>query len=197
MPAYQMNLGQLGPIVRNTPDGRKQLVYAMWGLPTPVFVQKKAAETRAAKMPAKGEAIDMDKLLRMEPDRGATNVRKLNLPHWKRWFGVEHRFIVPVTSFAEPDPHSQEPNGRVPNAWFAKDETKPLMFFASIHVKQWESVRRVKDGLTRDYLYGFLTTEPNDVVKPIHEKAMPVLLQTKEETDIWMTVTLNHSVRSI
>jgi len=29
-------------------------------------------------------------------------------------------------------------------------------------------------------------TDPNDLVKPIHEKAMPVLLQTKEETEIWM-----------
>jgi len=39
-----------------------------------------------------------------------------------------------------------------------------------------------------DDLYGFLTTDPNDLVKPIHDKAMSVLLPTKEETDIWMTV---------
>lgn len=26
----------------------------------------------------------------------------------------------------------------------------------------------------------------NDIVKPIHRKAMPVLLLTKEETDVWM-----------
>jgi putative SOS response-associated peptidase YedK len=32
-----------------------------------------------------------------------------------------------------------------------------------------------------------LTTDPNDLVKPIHGKAMPVLLLlTKEETDTWM-----------
>lgn len=37
-----------------------------------------------------------------------------------------------------------------------------------------------------DDLYGFLTTDPNNVVKPIHEKAMPVLLLTREETDVWM-----------
>ncbi|EHK79410.1 hypothetical protein SM0020_03550 [Sinorhizobium meliloti CCNWSX0020] len=58
--------------------------------------------------------------------------------------------------------------------------------FAGIHVPQWQSVRKVRDGLTTDDLYGFLTTDPNDLVKPIHEKAMPVLLLTKEETDIWM-----------
>ncbi|AVC45430.1 hypothetical protein RLV_1735 (plasmid) [Rhizobium leguminosarum bv. viciae] len=51
---------------------------------------------------------------------------------------------------------------------------------------QWQSVRKVRDGLTTDDLYGFLTTDPNDLVKPIHDKAMPVLLLTKEETDTWM-----------
>jgi len=90
MPAYQMNPDQLGPIIRNTNDGRKQLVHARWGLPSPVFVQKKAAQTRAAKLAAKGKPVDMNELIRMEPDRGVTNVRKLNLPHWRRWFGAEH-----------------------------------------------------------------------------------------------------------
>ncbi|MFP3700733.1 hypothetical protein SB758_35240, partial [Burkholderia sp. SIMBA_013] len=47
MPAYQMNPDQMGPIVRNTADGKKHLVHARWGLPSPIFVQKKAAETRA------------------------------------------------------------------------------------------------------------------------------------------------------
>ncbi len=128
----------------------------------------------------------MDELIRMEPDRGVTNVRKLNLPHWTRWFGVEHRCLVPVTSFAEPDPASKEDGGNVPNAWFARNKAKSLMFFAGIHVPQWKSVRKVRDGLTTDDLYGFLTTDPNAIVKPVHEKAMPVLLQTREETDIWM-----------
>jgi len=186
MPSYQMNPDQMGPVVRNTAEGRKQLVHARWGLPSPFFIQKGAAEKRAAKLADKGKPFDMDELIRMEPDRGVTNVRKLNIPHWKRWFGVEHRCIVPVTSFAEPDPASQRPGGNVPNAWFGRSENKELMFFAGIHVSQWSSVRKVRDGLTTDDLYGFLTTDPNDVVKPIHEKAMPVLLMTKEDTDLWM-----------
>lgn len=74
----------------------------------------------------------------------------------------------------------------MPNAWFARDEEKCPMFFAGIHVPHWQSVKKVKDGLTTDDLYGFLTTDPNHVVKPIHEKAMPVLLLTREDTDIWM-----------
>ena len=35
-------------------------------------------------------------------------------------------------------------------------------------------------------MYGFLTTSPNAVVKPIHSKAMPVILTTEEERDVWM-----------
>jgi putative SOS response-associated peptidase YedK len=35
-------------------------------------------------------------------------------------------------------------------------------------------------------LYGFLNTEANGVVGPIHPKAMPVLLTTAEEMDTWM-----------
>jgi putative SOS response-associated peptidase YedK len=35
-------------------------------------------------------------------------------------------------------------------------------------------------------VYGFLTTEPNAVVEPIHDKAMPVILTTDEERDVWL-----------
>jgi putative SOS response-associated peptidase YedK len=35
-------------------------------------------------------------------------------------------------------------------------------------------------------VYGFLTTAPNAVVEPIHPKAMPVILTTDEEREVWM-----------
>jgi putative SOS response-associated peptidase YedK len=35
-------------------------------------------------------------------------------------------------------------------------------------------------------LFGFLTTEANAVVAPIHPKAMPVILQSAEEADRWL-----------
>ena len=38
----------------------------------------------------------------------------------------------------------------------------------------------------RHLLYGFLTTEANDIVAPIHPKAMPVILTTEEECEVWM-----------
>ncbi|QFY63530.1 SOS response-associated peptidase (plasmid) [Rhizobium grahamii] len=187
MPAYQINPDQWAPVLRNTADGRKQLANCRWGLPSPTYVQKKAAEARAEKLRKKGAPVDMDELLRMEPDGGVTNVRNLALPHWKRWFGVEHRCLAPVTSFAEPDHSSKEEGGKTPNAWFSTNPDKPIMYFAGLWVPQWRSVRKVKDGMTTDDLYGFLTTDPNDVVRPVHEKAMPVLLQTREETDVWMS----------
>jgi hypothetical protein len=35
-------------------------------------------------------------------------------------------------------------------------------------------------------VYGFLTTQRNSVVEPIHPKAMPVILTTDEERDVRM-----------
>ena len=35
-------------------------------------------------------------------------------------------------------------------------------------------------------LFGFLTTEPNAVVAPIHPKAMPVILTAPAEVDLWL-----------
>jgi putative SOS response-associated peptidase YedK len=35
-------------------------------------------------------------------------------------------------------------------------------------------------------LFGFLTTEANAVVAPIHPKAMPVILTSPEEVDLWL-----------
>jgi putative SOS response-associated peptidase YedK len=33
----------------------------------------------------------------------------------------------------------------------------------------------------------FFTTQPNGVVEPIHKKAMPVILTTREEVDTWLS----------
>src|SRR6478752_2763597 len=119
MPAYQIYTDQLAPVIRNVADGRRQVANCRWGLPAPFYLQKAAAEARAAKARAKGLTVDMEELIRMEPDRGTPNVRKLNLPHWKRWFGIEHRCLVPVTAFAELDPKSKTGKEATANAWFS------------------------------------------------------------------------------
>ncbi len=61
------------------------------------------------------------------------------------------------------------------------------MFFAGLWIPDWTSVRKVKEGEITTDLFAFLTTEPNAVVAPIHEKAMPVLLTERAEVEAWMT----------
>jgi putative SOS response-associated peptidase YedK len=50
----------------------------------------------------------------------------------------------------------------------------------------WRSRTKVNPVEGRHLLYGFLTTSPNAVVEPIHSKAMPVILTTEEEHDVWL-----------
>ena len=54
--------------------------------------------------------------------------------------------------------------------WFAIDETRPLVAFAGIWT-EWNGVRGTKANPVEGHhlLYGFLTTEPNSVVAPIHQ----------------------------
>lgn len=187
MPSYEVYPDQTAPVLRNTPDGKRQFANVRWGLPSSSQALYQAAAKRADKLRAKGKEVDFDALLKMEPDGGTTNVRNTASKHWTRWLGAEHRCLVPVTSFAEPDPANKVEGGRTPNAWFALNEECPVFWFAGIWVPQWESVRKVKEGLIKADLYGFLTTEPNGIVGPVHEKAMPVLLTTDEEVEVWLT----------
>jgi putative SOS response-associated peptidase YedK len=148
------------PIVRNAPDGVRELMTARWGMPSPPFALKGR-----------------------NSDSGVTNVRNVASPHWRRWLGVESRCVVPFTSFSE---NEDGPNGSRPTVWFALEDSRPLAFFAGIWTR-WTSVRKVKEGETTNDLFAFLTTEPNAIVAPIHPKAMPVILTTPEEIEIWMT----------
>ncbi|NEI70935.1 SOS response-associated peptidase [Rhizobium lusitanum] len=185
-PELDLYPDQKGPIVRNTPAGR-ELVKVRWGLPSPQNVLFAAATKRADKLRAKGKEVNFAELLRMEPDGGVTNVRNIQSKHWKRWFGVENRCVVPFTRFAEPDPASKVEGGRTPNAWFSATADEPLMFFAGIYVPQWTSVRKVKEGEITVDLFGFLTTKPNEVVRPIHQNAMPAILRNQDEIETWLT----------
>lgn len=191
-PSLDVYPDRMAPIVRNTPAGR-ELASVRWGLPSSQQALFQAASKRADKLREKGKNVDFDELLKMEPDGGTTNVRNTASKHWTRWLGVEHRCLVPVTRFAEPDPASKVEGGRTPNAWFARNEDQPLMCFAGIWVPQWESVRKVKEGLVKADLFAFLTCEPNAVVAPIHPKAMPVLLTEPEEVETWMTAPWNEA----
>jgi putative SOS response-associated peptidase YedK len=63
----------LAPIVRNAPDGARELMMARWGMPGP---------------PQFGGAP-------------ITNIRNTNSAHWRAWLAPSHRCAVPFTSFCE------------------------------------------------------------------------------------------------
>lgn len=146
------------PVVRNTPEGR-ELAALTWGMPSPPFVTQG------------------------KPDTGVTNIRNVTSPHWRRWLAPASRCVVPWTTFCE----WEDTRPRKTKRWFALDESTPLAFFAGIWTV-WEgergSMKTPRPGIHE--LFAFLTTEPNSVVKPIHPKAMPVILATDEEIDVWL-----------
>jgi putative SOS response-associated peptidase YedK len=71
--------------------------------------------------------------------------------------------------------------------WFALDPARALSAFAGLWTL-WTGTRGTKGRPVEGnhMLYDFLTTEPNGIVGPIHPKAMPVMLTTDEEPDVWM-----------
>ena len=168
------------PIVRNGEGGR-ELVVARWAMPSSQKALMDAAKRRAQKLEEKGKAVDFKELLRLEPDSGSTNIRNVVSAHWKRWLGPRNRCLVPFTSFSEYDTI----DGKKVPVWFAADDSRPLLCFAGLWTP-WTSVRKIKEGEVTIDVYGFLTTEPNAVVAAIHPKAMPVILTTAEEHDIWL-----------
>ena len=99
-----------------------------------------------------------------------TNVRNLSSSFWRSMLTKpKNRCLVPFTQFAEP-----KPNAGREECWFKIDEA-PVSAFAGI----W---RPSDEG----NVFAFLTCEPNPLIKPIHPKAMPVILHP-EDYDDWLS----------
>jgi putative SOS response-associated peptidase YedK len=146
------------PVVRNTNTG-SELLTMRWGMPPP---------PRGANFPV-------------------TNIRNTSSPHWRAWLKPENRCLVPANSFAEYAPEPNPETKKKDVVWFALNEDRPLFAFAGIWTEfKGDRGTKSKPILGPHLVYGFLTTEPNGVVEPIHEKAMPVILTTDEERDVWM-----------
>jgi len=116
-----------------------------------------------------------------------TNIRNTTSPHWRGWLKPEYRCLVPFNSFAEyaPEPNPQTKKKDV--VWFALNDDRPLTAFAGIWTTfNGDRGTKSKPVAGPHQVFGFLTTSPNAVVEPIHPKAMPVILTTDNERDVWM-----------
>lgn len=69
-------------------------------------------------------------------------------------------------------------------------------FFAGIW-REWEGDRGTKKApnVGRHKLYSFLTTSPNGIVEPIHNKAMPVMLMTPADVGRWLEGTTEEALQ--
>lgn len=128
------------------------------------------------------------------PCRGAVlTVRDGRSAYWRQWLGAGHRCLVPATAFcARPD------NSDVPT-WFAQppkeDDLRPLFFFAGL-CRTWKGQRGTNEGPVdgEHRLFSFLTTEPNAVVGIVSTGAMPVILTTSAEVDLWLDGPLDEAL---
>jgi len=150
---------QDAPIITNKLDGGLELKMARWGFP-----------------PIPGETAPI------------TNIRNLKSKWWRNenheWLMTkEYRCLVPFTAFAEPVRDS---------TWFVVPNVE-VTTFAGIW-RPWRGERLAKQSgqkqrarELRDWeLFSFLTTEANDIVRLLHEKAMPVILIDPKEQNEWL-----------
>ncbi len=154
------------PVIRDAGNGEREMVMMRWGMPPP---------PRTGGPPV-------------------TNIRNTSSPHWRGWLKPEHRCLVPANSFAEYAPEPNPETKKKDVVWFALAEARPLFAFAGI----WTTFNGDRGTKSKPLpgphqVYGFLTTAPNAVVEPIHPKAMPVILTTKEEHDIWLRASWNEA----
>jgi putative SOS response-associated peptidase YedK len=154
----------MAPVVRNAPDGVRELAMLRWGMPGPAIFG--------------GAPI--------------TNIRNTKSKYWQRWLKLENRCVVPFTSFCE----CTDTKSKKTPTWFAVSKARPLAVFAGIWTT-WNGTRgtKAKPVEGEHKLFGFLATEPNDVVGAIHPKAMPVILTTKAEIEQWMTAPLDDALK--
>ncbi len=110
-----------------------------------------------------------------------TNARNLDSPFWRSAVvNPARRCLVPFTQFAEPKP-GKDDDGRPAQHWFSIP-SQPMAAFAGL----W---RPSEAGP----LFAFATCEPNSLVAPLHEKAMPVILMPEGRSS-WLSGSLEQAL---
>lgn len=114
-----------------------------------------------------------------------TNVRQLGLPQWRRL--AEHpanRCLIPLTEFAEWTPDAHDVGGGKPikgEMWFSVID-QPIFAVAGFS-------QRIGDTLS----WAMVTCDPNELVAPIHPKAMITILH-EADWDQWLRGSYNEAV---
>jgi putative SOS response-associated peptidase YedK len=154
----------MAPVVATNHEGVRTLLLMRWGMPPP---------------PSVGT-------------HPITNVRNTKSSWWKPWLSKPaHRCLIPVSSFCEYDHRG----GKAVPVWFALDKSRPLFFFAGVW-RAWHGTRGTKAAPVEGehLLFAFLTTAANAEVKPVHAKAMPVLLLSERDRETWMTAAVEDAL---
>ena len=161
-----------GPVIRLRPGGAREMVMMEWGHPH-IRKGRKNDGTPYAATPT-------------------TNIRNPHYALWRPWVtDPKYRCLVPSNLFAEPNPKAKEP-GQAGHIWFGlKDPREGLYAFAGIW-RPWEGDWIKNRAEAQTEVYAFLTTRPNDLVEPIHPKAMPVILKPGDY-DTWLTAEWNEA----
>lgn len=130
------------------------------------------------------------------PPIPVTNVRNTNSNYWREWLGKDNRCLVPLTSFAEYSPEPDPVTKKKDVIWFALNDNRPPFAFAGIW-RPWSGTRgSKKNPIIGDHLlYSILTTAANEVVAPIHPKAMPVILADPATWDIWLNGSVEEALK--
>lgn len=146
-----------GPVLKLNDKGELEWAKMRWGLPGP---------------PQFGGAP-------------VTNIRNVKSAHWRALLGPAHRCLVPFTAFSEYEDAS--PKGKKQIRWFASPD-RGMLFFAGIW-RDWtgDYGSKKEPNVGTHLLFSFLTTEANDLVRPVHAKAMPVVLCSEAERKEWLS----------
>jgi len=147
------------PILKPNDSGKLEWQKRRWGLPGP---------PKAGSVPV-------------------TNIRNIKSSHWRPLLQTQHRCLVPFTAFSEYEDAS--PKGQKKIRWFAPPD-RGMYFFAGICGEWWGDYGTKKEPNEGTHqLFSFLTTEANDRVRPIHAKAMPVVLRSEFECRQWLNAS--------
>jgi len=119
--------------------------------------------------------------------RSVTNIRNTSSPHWRGWLRSENRCLVPANSFAVICAGAESRHRQEGHRLVCAERGPPLFCFAGI----WTEFRGDRGTKSKPIpgphlVYGFLTTAANAIVEPIHPRAMPVILTTEEEYEVWL-----------